>query len=225
VSEGARNLDTQERTRQSPRARVKRSAWPSGRCPHVVAIRGACVCVCACGRIQHSLSHTPSPHLGSRIRPPEPEPAKKNAAAYKLHRGSRPGRRLRRRGFCTRRGVPAGSPRTSFHRRSGSVSRRTRASSWCYVRPRNAVEPTLQVSKCTADARDVVAELANAKVTLATQPATELSGHVAMIQHRGPFAVAELACRSGRTDRLGESIPLAVGGSLACTARVCAIDF
>jgi hypothetical protein len=55
----------------------------------------------------------------------------------------------------------------------------------------------LQVGNGSADARDIVAELAEADVALTTQPAAKLSSHVAMIQHRGPFAAAEFACRSG----------------------------
>jgi hypothetical protein len=55
----------------------------------------------------------------------------------------------------------------------------------------------LHVGNGSADARDIVAELSEADVALTTQPATELPGHVAMIQHRGPFAAAEFACRSG----------------------------
>jgi hypothetical protein len=124
---------------------------------------------------------------------------------------------------CTRRGVPAGSRRTSSHRRSGSVSRRTRASSW-YLRPRNIEEPTLQVGNRTADARYVVAELTDTKVALTTKPAAEPPGYMAMIQYCGPFFAAEFACRSGRTDTLGEPTPLASIGVLASAACMHAVD-
>jgi hypothetical protein len=45
-----------------------------------------------------------------------------------------------------------------------------------------------------------------------------------MIQYRGPFFAAEFACRSGRTDTLGEPTPLAGIGSLASAACMHAVD-
>jgi hypothetical protein len=47
---------------------------------------------------------------------------------------------------------------------------------------------------------------------------------MAMIQYGGPFFAAEFACKSGRTDTLGELIPLASIGVLAIAACMHAVD-
>jgi hypothetical protein len=47
-----------------------------------------------------------------------------------------------------------------------------------------------------------------------TQPAAELSSHVAVIQHRDPFAVADITGGGGRAEKSGQTISLCGGGRL-----------
>jgi hypothetical protein len=82
----------------------------------------------------------------------------------------------------------------------------------------DAVDPALQVGKRAADTRDIVAELTEASVAVKAQPTAEQSGHMAVIQHSESFLAAEFTRGSGRTDALGELVPLVGFGAPAGAA-------
>ena len=117
-------------------------------------------------------------------------------------------------------GAPGWPREASLH--DSPLKQRTAGSG--RVRPLVAEEPAIQVGKRAADARSVIAKSAKARVAAKAQPATEPSGRMAVIQQSGPFFAANIACGSGWTNTLGESIQLAGIGRLACTARARAID-